>query len=368
MSLHGNLKYYLAQLKGQRTKSKLVVFESDDWGAERISDKVKLNLLRKLPGFKDGPHSRVDTMEGPEDYDELLETLKSIETQIGKKVKLTLNFLSGNPDYNRIKEGNFGNYYFEPFTESYEKKYGSNACFNLLKEGIDLGYFQVQFHGREHVWVKPWMEQLQNENSIFRKAFDLNNFGADFDFSSFGINYQEAWNIRNASDIADLEQSIVDGLFYFKKTFGFLPITAVAPRHVWGNDTEQALLKSGIIGIQSSAYRLKTKHEGGGREPLYTGQKGDIVEKILCRNAWFETSYSEQNWVNEVLRKAKLAFFLGNPLIICSHRLNFVGGLLETNRKKTLKQLKELVFAINNSWPDVEFISSDELLMKLKIE
>ncbi|GAB1448418.1 hypothetical protein MASR2M44_14270 [Bacteroidota bacterium] len=343
-----------------------MVVESDDWGAERVSDRRTQDLLRELPGFKDGPHSRVDTLESPEDYDALLSCLSELEQQTGKKVKMTLNFLAGNPDYASIRESKFSQYYLEPFTTTYTNKHQSNQGFQLLKEGMERGYFQAQFHGREHVWVNPWLEELSNENSSFRKAFDLNNFGADLGFSKNGINIQEAWNLRNEADKIHLEQSIQEGLFYFKKIFGFLPSTSVAPRHVWGGDAEQALMKAGISGMQSSPYRQKTLVEAGGSEALFTGGKSQAGMYLLCRNAWFETAYAEKDWVGEVMKKARLAFFLGNPLIICSHRLNFSGGLSEANRKNTLHQLKALVAALTKTWPDIEFVSSDQLLNRLQ--
>jgi hypothetical protein len=38
-----------------------------------------------------------------------------------------------------------------------------------------------------------------------------------------------------------------------------------------------------------------------------------------------------------------------------------MGGLNEKNRDVNLKQLKELLVQIKNRWPEVEFMSSDQL-------
>ncbi|GAF03251.1 hypothetical protein [Saccharicrinis fermentans] len=47
--------------------------------------------------------------------------------------------------------------------------------------------------------------------------------------------------------------------------------------------------------------------------------------------------------------------------MISSHRVNYVGGLDVQNRSRGLKQLEQLLKQITKTWPDVEFITSEEL-------
>ena len=49
------------------------------------------------------------------------------------------------------------------------------------------------------------------------------------------------------------------------------------------------------------------------------------------------------------------------PAIISSHRLNFIGAIETINRDNHLIELKILLNNIVKQWPDVEFISSDQL-------
>ena len=65
--------------------------------------------------------------------------------------------------------------------------------------------------------------------------------------------------------------------------------------------------------------------------------------------------------VGECLQRINLAFRWGKPVIIGSHRVNFIGSLDESNRTRNLKLLKQLLTEIVKRWPDVEFMSSDEL-------
>ena len=44
-----------------------------------------------------------------------------------------------------------------------------------------------------------------------------------------------------------------------------------------------------------------------------------------------------------------------------AHRINFIGILDEKNRKNNLKLFESLLKRIIKLWPDVEFMSSDQL-------
>lgn len=50
-----------------------------------------------------------------------------------------------------------------------------------------------------------------------------------------------------------------------------------------------------------------------------------------------------------------------NAAVISSHRLNFIGNIDIQNRDRNLILFRKLLNKIMKKWPDVEFISSDEL-------
>jgi len=61
------------------------------------------------------------------------------------------------------------------------------------------------------------------------------------------------------------------------------------------------------------------------------------------------------------MKQIEAAFLWNKPAIISSHRVNFCGHIDENNRKKGLTSLKQLLDEIVKRWPDVEFMSADEL-------
>jgi hypothetical protein len=47
------------------------------------------------------------------------------------------------------------------------------------------------------------------------------------------------------------------------------------------------------------------------------------------------------------------------------HRINFSGEIFEENRNENLNYLFELFSQIKKKWPEVEFLSSDQLALKI---
>src|SRR5690606_38747233 len=105
------------------------------------------------------------------------------------------------------------------------------------------------------------------------------------------------------------------------------------------------------------------RHLGNGRYQLEKHKLGggsDVIE--LVRNVVFEpTTPRISNWVDFTFKQVEAAFRMKKPANISSHRVNFCGHIDSENRKKSLSQLKQLLQRIVKRWPDVEFISADEL-------
>jgi hypothetical protein len=61
------------------------------------------------------------------------------------------------------------------------------------------------------------------------------------------------------------------------------------------------------------------------------------------------------------MKNIQNAFFWNSPAIIGTHRVNYIGSIVEKNRTVNLKFLSELLRAIVKRWPDVEFLSTSQL-------
>lgn len=66
-------------------------------------------------------------------------------------------------------------------------------------------------------------------------------------------------------------------------------------------------------------------------------------------------------FTSSVLDDARIAFSCGKPLVISSHRINYVGSLEPTLRDYTLDHLDTILKALLKKYPEIEFMSSDQL-------
>jgi hypothetical protein len=65
--------------------------------------------------------------------------------------------------------------------------------------------------------------------------------------------------------------------------------------------------------------------------------------------------------VGQCLSNIAIAFRMRKPAIISSHRINYVGFIDEENRDKNLRHLKQVLSEGLKRWPDIEFLTSQEL-------
>ena len=138
MNLKRQLLRTLSNLPGWRTRRKIVVIESDDWGSIRMPSLEAYQRLKQKRLNIDGESSRYnlnDTLANQQDFDELFTVLTSLKDSNGQHPVITAISLVANPNFNQIKQSNYQHYSFEPFTETLDR-YGYGGAFTAWKEGI----------------------------------------------------------------------------------------------------------------------------------------------------------------------------------------------------------------------------------------
>jgi hypothetical protein len=361
-----NVIHNLLSFPGWHTKRKIVVIESDDWGSIRMPAGAVHKSLLALGMFKKEPYSLYDTLENKEDFEQLFSVLEGFHSNTGKSPIVTLNTIVANPDFEKIKATGFKNYSYEPFTTTYLNRDGDDTCLDTWKQGMDKRYIRPQFHGREHVNVKQWLSVLRQGETDALMAFEHHTFAIPDRLSlSLRGNYMATYDLNEADHEVYLQQSITEGVEIFEHTFGFKPLSQIAPCYLWGSDVEKYLDESGFRFIQGIYYQFKHQTNGKSYKKKfhYTGQRNSFNQIYVVRNAFFEPSLNghADHLIDECLTRIKIAFRWGKPAIIGSHRLNFMGGLSSDNRAKTLTQFRALLDNIVKEWPDVEFMSTDQL-------
>lgn len=361
--MHHKIDFLWSQLRAWKTSRQIVVIESDDWGSERMpNNEVRNTLMLNGINLDVNPHAKCDTLERLQDLEALEGILQHLYVCYQKKVKITANFITGNPDFYAIKATDFTQYFYEPFTDSYQKRDGHTKVIEYIHTLVQNKFMQPQLHGREHINASFWLDELRNDNKAFLVAFDNQCYAIDAPSAKKSKNLMAALDFENEEQLSFIKKSITDGHTIFRNTFGINSDTFIAPRYVWSEKINETLVQENIIALQSALYQQSTSENNNKRYVHFTGQKNkNHPLTYLVRNVFFEPAYDKIDWVNAAFRKVELAFRFRTPAIISMHRINFVGGLDATQRDKNLLQFKILIEKIIQKYPNVEFLSSDEL-------
>jgi hypothetical protein len=360
----------LVNYKGQRLGRKVIVFESDDWGSIRTTAIKEYRNFKAKFGDFDNPYLKYDSIASLDDLNALFEVLRKFKDKNGNNPIITFNTVVGNPNFEKIKACNYNEYFFEPFTETLKRYYPSDNIFDLWKEGIKEGLIYPQFHGREHVNVPVWLEQLQSGNQDLIKAFELGTWSTPRGkFPPSNIKLQASLDFKGDQPKAYQEGFIIEGLDLFEKLFGFRSETMIANNFVLPVNLQPFIKQSGVKMLQGMKYHVLPYGNQTKRNYLrrYYGQKDSVGLFFNVRNCTFEPSQTSDSFddVGNCLKEIENAFFWKKPAVITTHRLNFIGTIIENNRKENLNKFRILLSEVLSKWPDVEFLSCDKLIQMI---
>ena len=351
---------------GYQTDKKQILLLSDDWGSVRIKSTQDQEALVKKGLIINNRFDQYDSLETNEDLELLFEVLTKYKDHNGNHPCITAVTNVANPDFKKIKESDFQEYHYETIASTYLRYPDSDRVLNLTHEGIQNKIFIPQSHGREHVQVNWWMEELQNKDSFASKFFENEFF---FLYNSLLKNNYRGRDIVAAFDVLtqdDLDSQIIiakDSLIIFDNLFGFKSKIFTPPALFYNPQIEEIIKREGIDWIDVG--RLFKVPQTDGTEKWqfnYLGRKKKSGLKVLVRNAMFESNISQsESAVDRCLYDIEQAFKLRQPAIISNHRACFTGRIDDNNRRKGLFELDLLFSRIVKKWPDVEFISINEL-------
>jgi hypothetical protein len=366
MKLIGSITKKIINLPSWRTNRKIVVIESDDWGSIRMPSKQIYSFLIKKGIKVDGLcYNKYDSLASETDLSMLFDVLSSVKDKNNCSAIITANTIVGNPDFDKIKESDFNEYHFEPFTKTLSRYPEHAKSFDLWQQGMNSGVFHPQLHGREHINVTRWMNALKNNSGNARFAFELGMYDLSDGIKITGDSYMDTFNLKHFSELAFQLKSVSEGAELFECLFGYKSKTFIAPCYKWSTALNSTFKENGVECFQGNWVQLEPQvgEQHKFRKIFhYTGQQNSINQRYLVRNVQFEPSQNPNfDYVNDALQKIQQLFIYKKPAIICSHRLNFIGFIDPNNRERNLLLFAQLLNEITKRWPDVEFMSSNQL-------
>jgi|26BtaG_2_1085354.scaffolds.fasta_scaffold00002_231 hypothetical protein len=362
----------LTNAKGWRTNRKIVVIESDDWGSIRMPNSDIYSHYKSLGHNIDScPYCKFDTLANTEDLNSLYDVLRRFKDKKGRHPNFTFNTVMANPLFDKIRESDYTEYFYEPFTDTLKRYYPNEKVMELWRQGIDEKLIQPQFHGREHVNVLAWLKSLKDGNKSVLEAFSLGFWGIPKSLYGSNLSIQASFGSYGSQQLEFYNDNIREGLQLFQDVFGFKSKTFIANNYMWPEELNSVLSDGGVIGLQGMKKQKIPQHNGAiALKEVYTGKTNQWQQIYIVRNANFEPSQMPKSMDNigTCLKAVSNSFLWKKPAIINSHRLNYIGGIHLGNRLRNLDMLKTLLEQILKKWPDVEFLSSDELVDSMSID
>lgn len=355
----------LSNIVSWKTKRRIVVFESDDWGSIRMPSLSSFEQLEKsgldLRSADAERYNLNDSLATSKDLEGLFDVLSGAKDRNGNHAVFTPVSIVANPDFRKISESGFSKYYYEAFTDTLKRFAGCEDSYSLWKEGIEKKLFVPQMHGREHLNVRMWMKALQEGDKQTTAAFREGVWG--FVPSNYPeVDYQAAFLLSDTHDLDFQRSIIIDGLKLFKQIMGYEAEFFVPPNGMFNNSLNETLAENGIKYRYVSKIQNEPQGLGRTRKILhYPGQKERNGIRYMIRNCFFEPSQAEKDWVDLCLNEIQTAFRWNQPAIIGSHRVNYIGALNPGNRDRGLSQLSSLLNKIQSKWPEVEFLTTPQL-------
>lgn len=365
-SLKQQISRHLSSIPGWRTRRKIVVIESDDWGSVRIRDKAAYQAL-KVKGLNvdHKRYDQADSLESNQDLELLFEALQSVKDSKGNPAKFTSMCLVGNPDFERIKDRDFEQYFFQPLEQTIAEFPKSDKVLNLWREGAQRSLFVPQLHGREHLNVRRYMEILQRHpgKEGLRFALDYHSVGPSQYKEHKYPNHLGALHPISKGEIEELKEHLLEAGKFFKKYVGYSPQVFIAPNAEEPKELEESLNTIGVKYLTRGKRRVYPLGDGKfAKEWNFFGKVNKYGQLILNRNAFFEPCQKdEKKSIDSCLKEIEIAFKWHKPAVISSHRVNYIGSIVPENREEGLNALKELLNKVVQRWPDVEFMTSAEL-------
>ena len=359
-------------LRGWRTGKKFVAFAVDDYGSVRTASPQAWKHLESAGLGVSNQMDRFDAVETRDDLAALFEVLASVQDSRARPAVFTAYALSANPNFEQIRADG-DRYHFETVPRTFERLAAEQpgayeGTWSLWREGMAKGVIRPQFHGREHFNTELLEKKLAAQSPDLLANLECSSMaGIGREPTMPGVGFTEAFGLHDKASLSAHSQILEEGLDLFEQVWGFRSETFTPPAQKLHPSLYSVAEAGGVVSIDKPLRCARPMGDGTSqREVNRSGWRKGQAHVTVVRNVVFEPC-KDMGFepVSRALEQIQAAFFWGRPAIISSHRVNFGGHLDEGNRQRGLEALSRLLKAIVARWPEVEFLSVDQLVREM---
>ncbi|MEQ6890035.1 hypothetical protein ABE957_15280 [Halomonas sp. CS7] len=368
MSLVKNFFHEVKHLPGWHTGVKYVAFAVDDYGSIRTAKKRAVEALKdRVSGFG-GYMDYCDSVETREDLHMLYGVLARHRDAQARRVVFTAYALSANPDTAfMLREGRYG---YETLSTTFarlaaEEPAAYEGTCQAWQEGMEECLIRPQFHGREHFSVPLLERKLARGDKDLQANLEVASMAGLAGVPDMpGVAFTHAFSLHDEVLLAQHREIIREGLALFETTFGFASTTFTPPALKLHPALDDFVAGLGVRSIDKPLSGRQPSGGGKSRRSVnfLTPPKGGQAGKLVRTLSFEPCSGNKSDPVGQALREMAAAFRWRKPVIISSHRVNFAGHIDPANRQQGLEKLDELLAGMLRRWPDIHFVSVDELV------
>jgi len=312
-------------------KYPVVIIESDDWGpgpAEQASRLVEIGAVLSRYSDRDG-HPPV----------------------------MTISVVLGAPDVAAIQEGGFRRYQRVTLADPRYRE-----LLTVFQNGVRQGVFALQLHGMEHLWPPTFMRLAQQDGAVSRWLEQ----GDYAETETLPPAVQSRWIDGSTLpsqplDATAIAAAVREEVMTFQEIFGSSPTVAVPPTFIWNSEVERAWAADGVqfVVTPGRRYTMRNPHgqPAGVDRLMFSGEIGEGGVSYLLRDIYFEPTFGHQ--AEQVLAEIRQRWRLGRPALLETHRSNFLGEA--SAHQHSLQELQRLLDSVLREWPQVRFMSTEEL-------
>jgi hypothetical protein len=357
----GKIKRYferkIINYRYKKTKDLVIAFDSDDWGSSATNSLSAVERAEKF-GFdmRSAPFIHIDSLESERDVQDLSDVLLSFQDKDGHHPIFTLNYMMFNPNLEKMKNDNFSTYYFSSLTDtpSFDIK-----TLGRIKELIGQ-CFEVELHGAEHLDVLSYLKEATADPETFSNLAQCGLYQSGDQFTKshpFGVSDELRCSNEDETSFAIDRLTMAKAAFsstFSKNSETLTPSCGVLPYRLI-----KKLPKIEIRKIKTSFLYYDVRSNGKLAKHIAFRKRRHNVA-FLIRNARFEPSFTPDAF-KKVVSDIDYCSKHHVPCIICSHRLNYVGGSSASTKEFSLKELRHLLSYILLNYPNVKFLSTDDI-------